>query len=393
MKTAHYFKNNKRFHNPEQSLDKATINEEHKTRSTKASNPVPPSKGKHSIKGFDVNTFKQFKRMLVITLPQLFPESFKDLILVHTDYILHLYQSKGPEYVVRYLKATHESLEHCVLELSKTLEHEKVSIGKDKSSWPKWLGTRLKRKCQVDKDPVYCRYVLTLCSTRRLIVVPTFTSLKSITATPSALPSVINHLCERVEKDISRHARFFDRRYEIGKPDVYYDEDTVTTHPVPGLEVSLKSGPNGVSMFSFPWDRAAVFSHNLCGKIQNFLRIFYTGDVEDWLESKIEPYEGLVDSNRRLHTGKISLTFEGGKLKPRVFAIVDSLTQSILAPFHRGLMTILRTLPEDCTFDHSKVQHRAKELHLNKHDFYGYADLSNASDAIDRRLYEYIGNV
>jgi len=114
--------------------------------------------------------------------------------------------------------------------------------------------------------------------------------------------------------------------------------------------------------------------------------------VEGWIQDHLDPYEDLVDSNRQFHVGKISLVHETGKLKPRVFAIVDSVTQSLLGDFHHMLMSILRKIPEDCTFNQDKVSQVAKERCLAGQTFYGFADLSNASDRLPAYLYEEIGD-
>jgi hypothetical protein len=127
-------------------------------------------------------------------------------------------------------------------------------------------------------------------------------------------------------------------------------------------------------------------------KLIGFSEKFFQGDVEEWIQDHVEPYEDLVDSNRQLHVGKISLIHETGKLKPRVFAIVDSVTQSLLGDFHLFLMSILRRIPEDCTFDQDKVSRVASEQALESEPFYGFADLSSASDRIPAYLYEEIGN-
>jgi hypothetical protein len=131
---------------------------------------------------------------------------------------------------------------------------------------------------------------------------------------------------------------------------------------------------------------------DLLESLQDFAEAFYSGPIDDWFDEKLLPYKQLVDSNRPLYEGKISLTFEGGKLKPRVFAMVDSFTQSLLRPFHDFLMAGLRCIDEDCTFDHTKVQQVAQRLYSQGHTFYGFADLSNASDAIPKELYRDAGN-
>jgi hypothetical protein len=75
----------------------------------------------------------------------------------------------------------------------------------------------------------------------------------------------------------------------------------------------------------------------------------------------LEPYEDLSDNlTLEVFSAKIGLTFEPGKLKPRVFAMIDSLRQSVLSPLHDDLMNILRNIPEDCTHDQNKVTGYAK---------------------------------
>jgi hypothetical protein len=56
-------------------------------------------------------------------------------------------------------------------------------------------------------------------------------------------------------------------------------------------------------------------------------------------------------------------------------------------------MNILRKIPEDCTFEQDKVSRIARLKHDDKSvTFFGFADLSNASDRIPCYLYEDIGN-
>lgn len=333
--------------------------------------------------------FSEAMVLLKTTLPLLFPELDVSMIENHLSYLKHLLTHKGVEYTLRYLKATHESIESLVLDSQDNLEHEKVSLGKDTDGWPNWLGDRLKSNCQTGQLHSI-RYCLTLCSARRLLTVPTKTNLKSITDAPTweekvVLRDLLNNLRGR-DRDLMRLVR----KPTLGSDTT--DSQTMTTHKVPRLCISLKSSPNGISFFAFPWDRAAIIVHDLTEKLTAFAETFYEGDSDDWVQDHLEPYEELVDSNRQLNVGKISLIHETGKLKPRVFAIVDSVTQSLLSEFHDFLMSVLKKIPEDCTFDQNKVSRVAKEQALGKQPFYGFADLSSASDRLPAYLYEEIGN-
>jgi hypothetical protein len=68
-----------------------------------------------------------------------------------------------------------------------------------------------------------------------------------------------------------------------------------------------------------------------------------------------------------------------GKL--RVFAIVDSWTQSLLRPLHDTLFRILKQIPNDGTHSHSEAFDRAVQKAIKYNCSYGY-DLSAATDRL-----------
>lgn len=348
------------------------------------------SSRRESRKQRDSTVFRRFRVLMTNTLPILFPNSDQNELTTLIDYILHIHKHKGSEYIVRYLKATEESVLAIVFGENRDLGHDKVSLGKDADRWPHWLGSRLKSNC-FNQQWNSIRLVLTLCSARRLLTIQTKTDLSSIVSPPTWVERIdMKPILETLggrDKDLLKV-----RTPEIGSESC--DEaQSIVSYMVPKLQISLKSSPNGISFFSFPWDRAALVQSGVLEKVKAWAETYFKGPVEDWIEERIEPYEELVDSNRQLHVGKIDLTHETGKLKPRVFAMLDSFTQSLLGDFHRDLMNILRKIPEDCTFDQDKVSRVARLKHDTESvAFYGFADLSNASDRIPYYLYEEIGN-
>jgi len=346
----------------------------------------------HNKQKNDHQEFDEFNRMLNHTLVHLFPVDLKPETDRCVSYIRHILKHKGSEYTVRYLKATGESVEQILYQLDGRLEHTGISLGKDSNGWPTWLGNRLKSNC-LQGETASIRLVLTLVSTRCLITIPTKTNLGSITnaSTIDPLPAITRCL-DSVGGAVANYSKRI-RHLEIGSEAVNKVTDVITTYQTPRMMVSSKSTPNGVGYTSFPWDRASIIKSDLQDNLIAFAESYYQGDADEWVEDKLEPYEELVDSNRQLHTGKISLTHEAGKLKPRVFAIVDSLTQSLLSDFHDDLMLILKSIPEDCTFDHNKVVETAKLKATQAKPFYGFADMSSATDRIPKQLYEEIGNI
>jgi len=88
--------------------------------------------------------------------------------------------------------------------------------------------------------------------------------------------------------------------------------------------------------------------------------------------------------------GKLAFKEEAaGKL--RVFAIVDSWTQSLLAPLHKYLFSVLKQVPNDGTFDQNasvrRLQAKIEQGNLKK--VYSF-DLSAATDRLPISLQEAI---
>jgi hypothetical protein len=82
--------------------------------------------------------------------------------------------------------------------------------------------------------------------------------------------------------------------------------------------------------------------------------------------------------------GQLSTKAEpAGKL--RVFAIVDSWTQSLLSPLHRSLFDILKRIPNDGTFDQTAAFERACVKATKNNCCFGY-DLSAATDRLPIEL-------
>jgi hypothetical protein len=71
--------------------------------------------------------------------------------------------------------------------------------------------------------------------------------------------------------------------------------------------------------------------------------------------------------------------------KIRVFALVDSITQSVMKPIHLGLFKILRSLPNDGTFDQDTSVTRCSIKALQYNQAFSF-DLSAATDRLPVRL-------
>jgi len=74
--------------------------------------------------------------------------------------------------------------------------------------------------------------------------------------------------------------------------------------------------------------------------------------------------------------GKLGLKHEGGG-KVRVFAMLDSIRQALLRPIHNWLMSVLRSIPNDGTFDQLKPLYALRKKKIKK--LYSF-DLTSATD-------------
>jgi hypothetical protein len=92
----------------------------------------------------------------------------------------------------------------------------------------------------------------------------------------------------------------------------------------------------------------------------------------------LSTYEGT----KVLHLSRLSLKEEAAG-KVRVFAIMDSITQTVMSPLSDYVFSILKSLPMDGTFDQSRpVRHLEDAQVFSKGStLYSY-DLSAATDRL-----------
>lgn len=96
------------------------------------------------------------------------------------------------------------------------------------------------------------------------------------------------------------------------------------------------------------------------------------------------PFGFLLTSLPNLHTGRLSIVKEA-KQKNRVVGITDWWTQILLKPLHDALSELLRSIPEDGTFNQSKpidLMLHNRSILGTLSDPIGSVDLSNATDRL-----------
>jgi len=99
------------------------------------------------------------------------------------------------------------------------------------------------------------------------------------------------------------------------------------------------------------------------------------------IQSVLNQSASLPISTVRLPMGKLGLKEEAAG-KVRVFAMVDPLTQWLLAPVHKVLFSILRRIPMDGTFNQLKPLYRLIKMAQRRGLPLYSLDLSAATDRL-----------
>jgi hypothetical protein len=150
---------------------------------------------------------------------------------------------------------------------------------------------------------------------------------------------------------------------------------------------SVSAGPNHrVALFSLIADGLAMRNSPelleklgiLGGKIPNGTKI-----VDDLMNLDVQGLTTLQGQSclpKTVRLGKLATKLEAAG-KVRLFGITDGWTQAMLKPVHLAIMSILRRIPEDGTFDQIAPLNRLRDLTRGTRPWFSF-DLSSATDRL-----------
>ncbi|QDM55307.1 RNA-dependent RNA polymerase [Geopora sumneriana mitovirus 1] len=220
------------------------------------------------------------------------------------------------------------------------------------------------------------RATLSILSMYKVIVVPTFPSIDSITGKFTGLDEEgsfinIHRALTALGVDWSKTPQEFKRLCRSSK-----------------FHESMSAGPNGHAVWASHIDAYILArSKPLFDSIQRLSDILGLKQVSERLLACVTTFHnshlgGQLEENGR-HS-KLHVLFEKG-VKCRVIAIGDYFSQCVLTPFHELLAGILKALPNDCTFDQEAGFNRVLELSKVSSELYSI-DLSKATDRLPLKL-------
>jgi len=309
------------------------------------------------------------------------------------DLILKAYKHHGATYVVKWLKASHVCVQRklssnpmsSLRELEKNLPLPRLING-----LPTFIGP-MDRKAIRMKHPGTIRLWLTILSIYRVLEAPSKPNLETITNPSKSDPSREKILLFEI-KDIIIFNKMIRQIDALKASKVHR---------------TLKSGPNNsISYLSVITDALAIYQDkviftafcNYCIQTSSddfllFLRKVMAFAIKaqtkfgDSVIRRAKSVKTLAD----LRTGKLAFKIEpAGKV--RTFALVDIWTQSLLAPLHKDLFSLLKKLPNDGTFDQDASFARCIEKAKLYNCAFAY-DLSSATDRLPLTIQKGIINL
>jgi len=263
--------------------------------------------------------------------------------------------NEGRKQACKYFKSLHKVATEKCLHLPVSI----IPFCKTKDGYPKELYPlrHLIEGSQADKQ-----LALTVTRCYEKLVLPVDWKPEVIT-TPG--PILSNSLLEGFESFAERFARNTTGIIRPNRPDT--------------IMGSLTKGPNGPSILTSHYDASGVIIDPV---LWSNLRKLSSLLGSQWIVDLIEDL-GLQVPPKGYLTGRLALLQEGGG-KTRTIAIGDYWTQNVLRPIHDKIMSKLRKMETDGTYDQENQFRRITKLTQGK-GVYCF-DLSSATDRFPVQL-------
>ncbi|USV40785.1 putative RNA-dependent RNA polymerase [Leptosphaeria biglobosa mitovirus 3] len=309
-----------------------------------------------SVGFINLTMFPAWARLLIWSL-----QLPKNPYMLLVSRLVTLWKTNGPKHLVLYLKEATRIIQAFVSGNPVFCTEFPISL---KGGLPSIIPGPL-RLLMRQRDLNTFRGVLSVLAVYRVIQIPGKLKLETITEPFKGQDRILP-------------------QYEVKNCSSEIFRRNILLKPIKLLRLGT-AGPNHpVSMLGISLDIKAWSQNPLFPSLEKFISLSPGG--EDFLrliKLEIEFVKDFVPC-KPLILGRLSEKMEAAG-KVRVFAITDSITQSVLRPLSDGIFKILRSLPMDGTFDQDAPVKRLLGLHkeglLDGHTFYSY-DLSAATDRL-----------
>lgn len=298
-------------------------------------------------------------------------------------YLVVLNKRHGSLFVCKYLKASLLSIQRAIagnkVKTLRELEPDLPLPRLSSSGLPVWIGTR-DRRAILSLSLSVVQFYISIYSLHRAISAPVQAKIETIT---DGFKGNVSFLEQSLGHFVTFGAKSLIRFIPKTKPSNFLETKLLF------LQTSSPS-QSPWSWYGWGFDAYLIYMHRMRHLFTAWLERTNSCQLAAML--KTVPYRAINQGktkfpNHRCFTdsgmgflGRLSFKKEAaGKL--RVFAMVDIWTQSIFKPLHDYLFSIIRSIPNDATFDQSAAFERAKEKSRVSGHCFGF-DLSAATDRL-----------
>uniref|UniRef100_A0AAU6NDL5 RNA-dependent RNA polymerase n=1 Tax=Rhizoctonia solani mitovirus 39-Ph TaxID=3162542 RepID=A0AAU6NDL5_9VIRU len=327
-------------------------------------------------------------------------------------FVLKYNKSHGVGPTVKWLKAQHVVLQKA---LGQDILKSTISLGTP-LSYSRLAGGGLpriipliERRRILSGDPHSIRFWSGLFNLYRILKAPGVLKLETITGLFTGNMEYLEQLMKSIDKE--RNGSFFGRipgfRLGIEVRDLSPKEWVLSRSASPSNKISAVGLLTDILMLNKNspelWQEILYYLHAAKPKLNRFVRELQLGyELATRLEklpvettsvsgkALYQPDHIMVKTSIRAHglTGNGHSQFalkEEPAGKIRLFALLDSVTQSTLAPLHEALFDLLRMIPNDGTFDQDESIRRSQTKAIKAGKAFSF-DLTAATDRIPAAL-------
>nr|UPW42164.1 MAG: putative RNA dependent RNA polymerase [Hainan mito-like virus 16] len=315
-------------------------------------------------------------------------------------FLQKLNKHHGPTYTVKWMKACSVCLQKYLGgERLKSLRHIEKNLPLPAliNGLPVYINKQDRQFIREGNTGVI-RFWLTLFAFYRILSIPGVLKLTSITEKFNGDSSFLENTIDNVRN--GKEDALWSLRRKFGKSNLAPKYIALSFSASPSSKLSWKGILVDLALLlglpvnngKFKTNEGPIIYKN----IQSYLRIIsLKSDIWEF-NSNIHRLETLAIKASNLGLLRTKDSVEGSGLsqlslkeeaagKVRVFALMDSITQSVLKPLHEALFKVLQSLPNDGTFDQEASARRCVEKSLKYNCAYSF-DLSSATDRLPVNL-------
>jgi hypothetical protein len=321
------------------------------------------------------------------------------------SFVLKLYNSHGASFTIKWLKASSVALQKYLgddrLRTLRTLD-DTLPLPRLNNGVPRYIS--VSDRVMIRKGDVrFIRFHLGLLNLYRVLEAPGVLKLETITSPFSGNQSYLDLLVERIKSGKFLFFDFLPGFDKISTMSLNPKSFVLSRSASPSNKMSAQGIITDVFLLNRErpdlWQDILDYLYLTKPKVTRFVRMLQDAYEIGLRLDKPVDFIGKISGHHftgSLMKFKSSITAHGmgsgrglsqfavkheaaGKI--RLFALLDSITQSVLAPLHQAMFAILRVIPNDGTFNQEDSIKRSQNKAITANCAFSF-DLTAATDRL-----------